>query len=547
MNKLFLWLVGLLNPLWRSIGADPQAIGHILKTKLLMDDRGGMVMGRRQQSKKGMEYMTYFFVGLFGVFLVMLFRICNDVPTAIGIGLSFWVCYIGLMLITEMSENLFDQRDLYVLMSRPIEDMTLSVSRILHIAVFASKFALCLGIPSFLYLLFMVGVWPALVYFLLGILAVCITMTATLVFYLVLLRRVPPARLKKVVGYFQIVTTFVFFMAYQLPSLLEDVTVLQDAVLVDRIAGFSFPGLWLGGLYKVLTMSGAGPLAYAQGGVALITAMGGAWYYVQQSRGYADRLLNLRHSSETQTGADKKTETLAKASPWRDRLAGWLTRPDQERVSFRFHWNVMTRDMTFKQRTYPVLVYLPVILGLSVFRDVISGEEEFQLGIGLMLMLLYFLLWIVIIPLGQTKISENYRASWIFEATANGHPERIRYGQLAAVLSMFFLPMATLVYGVILVFWGPQHWLDILLGLGSVLLFALIYNSIDSGHPFSRAKDDSKFQNFGPFLLIGFLASIFGFGHYALRAIPYIIPLLTIVVWSLVVGWRWWMIRLSVK
>jgi len=350
MNKLFLWLVNLLHPLWRGIGADPRAIGHILKAKLTMDDRGGMVMGQRQQSKKGMEYMTYFFVGLFGVFLVMLFRVCNDVPTAIGLGFCFWVCYIGLMLITEMSENLFDQRDLYILLSRPIEDITLSISRILHIAVFASKFALCLGVPSFLYLLFVVGVWPAIVYFFLGTLAVCITMTATLVFYLVLLRRVPPARLKKVVGYFQIVTTLVFFMAYQLPSLLEDVSILQDAVLVDRLAGFSFPGLWLGGLYKVLTSSGAGPLAYAQGGVALLAAVGGAWYYVKQSQGYADRLLDLRHSSETDENTEKKTANSTKESPWRDRLAGLFTKPNEERVSFRFHWNVMTRDMTFKQR-----------------------------------------------------------------------------------------------------------------------------------------------------------------------------------------------------
>jgi len=163
-----------------------------------------------------------------------------------------------------------------------------------------------------------------------------------------------------------------------------------------------------------------------------------------------------------------------------------------------------------------------------------------------MLVLLYFLLWIVIIPLGQTKISDKYRASWIFEATANAHPQRIRFGQLTAVLAMFFLPTAALVYGAILVFWGAEHWSDILLGLGNVLLFSLIYNSIDKGHPFSRAKDDSKFQNFGPFLLIGFLASIFGFGHYGLRMMPYIIPLLTVLVWGMVVGWRWWMLRSSV-
>lgn len=541
MNKLFLWLVSLLNPLWSRLGADPKAIGLILAAKLKMDDRGGFAMGKRQQKKKGMEYLTYLFVGLMGLFLVMLFKVAGDPATAVGLGFCMWVCYIGLMLITEMSENLFDQRDLYVLLSRPINDLTLSLSRMLHIAVFASKFGLALGVPTLIYLAVTSGVWPALVYLFLGVLTVVITMTGTLVFYLILLRRVPSGRVKKIVGYFQILATFVFFLAYQLPSILGDYISLEGIRLVDTPVGFSFPGLWLGGLYKVLTTGEAGWMAYAQAILALVAAGGGLWFYVRQSRGYAERLLSLRHAGSTDGGGEKKTSAKPTKSGLtvRDRLAAWLTRPNQERVSFNFHWNMMVRDMAFKQRTYPSLVYMPVFLGITVLRDLFSNTEEFVFGDGMMVTMLYFLMWVVVIPLGQTKISEDYRASWIFSATPNAYPDRIMYGQLMAVLAMFYLPLALLTYGVALAYWGIMLLPDVVLAAGSTVVFSMIYNQLDPAPPFSRSKEDSKFQNFGPFLLIGLLAALFGGGHYLLRYLPYMVPFVAVIVWGVLLAWIW--------
>ena len=544
MNKLFVWLVRLAAPLWTALGADPKAIALILAAKLKMDDRGGFVMGQQQKPKKGQEYLTYFFLTIFGVFVMALFRLTDDPATAVGLGFSLWVCYIGLLLITEMSENLFDQRDLYVLLSRPISDLTLSLARILHIAVFVSKFALCLGVPTFIYLLVTTGVYSALVYFLCSLVAIVVIMTGTLAGYLLLLRRVPSHRVKKIVGYFQIVATLLFFTAYQLPSLLGDIKVLESLVLVDRPAGFLFPGLWLGGLYKVLTFGGAGPLAYAQAGVALVAAAVGTWYYLRQSRGYADRLLSLRLAGSAEdpaATAARKTTRGGGRSPVRDFLARWLTAENQERVSFRFHWNVMLRDMTFKQRVYPGLVYLPIVVFLTVFKDVIRGEEALEIGSGTVLLLLYFVMWVVIIPLGQTKISEFYRSSWIFEATANPYPQRIAYGQIMAVLGMFFLPTIAVLYPVVLLYFGWDYAPDILLAMGVSLLFTVVYNSVDAAHPFSRSKDDTKFQAFLPFLLVSTVGSLFGFGHYAMRDLPLLVPGAIVVVWAAVFGAFYWM------
>lgn len=535
MNKLFLWLVSLLDPVWRSLGADPKAIGLILAAKLKMDDRGGMLMGQRQDPKSGMAAFVYVVICLFGLLLVFVFQLTADVATAVGLGFSLWFVYIGLMLVTEMSENLFDQRDLYILLSRPINDLIFSLSRMLHIAVFASKLGLCLGVPSFLYLTIVVSPWAGFVYFLLSIMTIVLTMTGTLVFYLLLLRRVDSEKVKKIVGYFQIIATSVFFIAYQLPGLLGNAVALENISFVGKPAGFLFPGLWVGGLYKAMTSLSVEPLAYAQALLALAAAAGGGWFYVSQSRGYADSLLQLRNagSGGNEAGTKNVTGGTAEKSPVRDFLAPLLTRPNQERMSFRFHWNVMLRDMTFKQKVYPILVYLPIMLVFALFKDAFRGEEDFSVDEGFMLIVLYFLLWLLIIPLGQTKISENYRAGWIFLATPNQHPWRTDYGQLMAVVGMFFLPMAVVVYTVMLFFSGIDFGLDIVLSSGVTLLIALLYTAAAGGHPFSRSKEDGQFSNIGPLLLAGVLAIGCGFIHWAIRFLPYVLPVASVVVWGI--------------
>ncbi len=63
------------------------------------------------------------------------------------------------------------------------------------------------------------------------------------------------------------------------------------------------------------------------------------------------------------------------------------------------------------------------------------------------------------------------------------------------------------------------------------------YRQVDKAHPFARAKDDSKFQNFAPLLMISLLGGLLGFGHWALRGLPYIIPVAAVVVWGILIGW----------
>ena len=544
MNKLFLWLTRLLSPVLARLGADPAAVGHILKAKLLMNDRAGFAMGMRQQKKSGMEYIIYIFLVLFGLAGIYLFTAIEHVPTAAGLFYSMMFIYLGLMLITEMSENLFDQRDLYVLLSRPINDATFSIARLLHIAVFITKFALALGTPVFIFLIFWASPWAALVYFVGAVLTVTLTMTFTLVLYLILLRSVPSYRVKKIIGYFQIVATFFFFTAYQIPSFIGDSSAILAVEWVGRWPGWLSPGFWTGAFYAALTGGGGGWQLFAQGALGAVAAVVGLIFYVRQSRDYTSNLLSMKLDGGGQeklgAAAGAKGEVGSKGihHPIRDFWAGLLTRTGMERVSFNFHWNIMLRDLNFKQRVYPTLVYMPVVLGFTIFKDAFQDDEAFSIGDGTLLLLLYFVLWIVVIPIGQARISDKYRAAWIFSATPWRQRGQTTYGQLMAIIAMFCIPTAILVYTLGLAYWGIEYWLDVILAAGVTVLFALLYSAIDDDIPFSRAKDDSKFQNFGPLLLVGVLAPAFGFAHYFFREyVPFFLPVACVLIWGIVIFW----------
>lgn len=534
MNKLFVLLVNSFAPLWRKLGADPRALALILSAKLKMDDRGGYVMGQRQQPKSGMEFLVFMFMGLLGCFSISAFFLLDIPADALAIIFSFWLLYVGLMLITEMSENLFDTRDIYILLTRPITDATLSLSRILHIGVFTSKFVFSLGLPVFVFMLFYYGIWPALTFFLCSVIIVVTTMVSTLITYLMLLRYAPADKVRKWVGYLQIVMASFFFILYQLPNILGETLSKADFVLPEIVGngwGFLFPGFWAAGLWATLNGQIVNALSIGQAALAIFAAVFGLIFYVRQSRDYGQNLVNMDKAG-TNTETNKKTTTNAGWFAPRRWLGNILTRPGLERASFNFHWRIMQRDMSYKQQTYPSLVIMPV-LAFSIFFKGITNEvaSDFASSKFNMIVLLYMLVMLVIVPMATTKISQYYKASWVFMASPIEKTGKIRYGQLASVLSTFFLPTAFITYAVILWLWGFEALLDITISVGVVLIISIIMVEMDHTFPFSQTKNSGSANTIGPTLISFIITPIFGVAHYFLGQLLWMRPVGAVVVW----------------
>ncbi|MEL6356103.1 MAG: hypothetical protein AAFQ37_04135 [Bacteroidota bacterium] len=150
------------------------------------------------------------------------------------------------------------------------------------------------------------------------------------------------------------------------------------------------------------------------------------------------------------------------------------------------------------------------------------------------LILLYSFILAIISPLTQAKISEKFEASWIFYANPLQRIGALRYGQLMAVWTMFFFPLAAVLYPIVLIIWGIELLPDVVLSCGSTLIISMIYQSLDKSFPFSKDKQTGGGENIGPMLLTIFMVPFFGFGHYFLAKIPYLTYGGTLVVWVVV-------------
>lgn len=552
MNKLFVWFIRRLGPLWRQLGADPEPLALIVGAKLKMNDRGGYIMGQRQAPKSGMEFLIFFFMVLIGCASNLFFFFMDRPADAAGLIFCFWIVYIGLLLVTEMSENLFDTRDLYLLLSRPISDATFSLARLLHIGMFTLKFALCLGVPVVLFCVFYFNPVTALGFIIAAALTVLLTMTLTLLLYLLLIRLAPRDKLRSWIGYLQVAMTVIFFGLYQLPNLYNFSGIGRDAefdlpFIVGHGWGFVFPGLWAGGVFDLFRGAAAGPLVGWQAGLCLLVAGGGLWLYVRQSRGYGQNLLDMQlaGSGTTTTTKNEIVQKPGHFERWRRWLGQKFTRPGLQRASYNFHWAMTGRDIDYKQRTYPTVVMYALFIFFYVYQSMIKGTDILTNEVAkpdprpdiLDLGLVYALALVVVAPLTNTKISKAYQASWIFLSTPGGNNPALRYGQLLAVLVRFALPLVVIAYGLFL-FSDGLYALDDLVMVSAVLLGAgLALVADDDTPPFGQSIDKNLGSNIGSILAVLFITPLVGVAHYFASVYWWGVPLLAVLFW-LVVGWQ---------
>lgn len=533
MNKLMLWLVGNLAWLWRLLGADPVALHHILEAKLKIGERSVSFMGQLVKKDSNMKWILYFFLLLIGVMLLLVYIVLDDRATGIGIALTLAWVYLGFMLVTEMSTNVFDLRDLTVLLSRPISDATFSLSRALHIMVYAAKFSTLLLSPLSITVLVTDGILPALLYLVVAVMLVVITVAFTLGFYLTMLRRVPAYRFRQVVGYVQIVLTAIFFMAYQLPNLFNLLDIeLQQFDVVGTAWGFLTPGFWLAALFDVVLSGDFSTFTLLQATLGIAAVIFGVYYYLRQGEGYGERLLATQLAGSQNEAAGASTMPAGR-SKLTERLAGWLTRPGVERASFYFNWAMMTRDFKFKQQVYPGLVLLPLAIGGYVLYQFFTGGlgAADQTGTITLLGCLYLFALLLVSPLNVARTSDQFAASWVLHAHPLERPGELFYGQLIAIIGQFFLPIGGFIYLLVLLVGGIGMLDDILLSAAVVLIATAIFQQTERTLPFSLDRSEGQYDTIGPMLLVMFVGGLAGAAHFALTYVPYGVAVAAVVVW----------------
>jgi ABC-2 type transport system permease protein len=539
MNKLFVWLVGLGNGLWRRLGADPDHLHAILLAKLRVNDRATSFMGRRQQSGNWQQYLLYMLMLFYGAILFVFLFVFEDAGTGMTLSYSVFMVFIGMFLVIDFTEVLIDVRDNYVLVPRPVSNPTLTLGRLLHITIYLGRMSLFLTVVPQAYLLFTAGFWTWLTYALLLIPCLILVIAAVGGLYLLLLRYVSAQRFKEWIGYFQVAFTIVFFALYQLaPQAMRYAKDYADFTLLDQAYVWLLPGAWLAALQNLLDGAAGSLQFYGLALLGVAAPAGVLWAVVHYSDTFARRLVDLGLGAGDESDGEEQPEAAIVTPPadrprWRERVAGWLTRPGVERSAFRFTWNMMDRSRDFKVRTYPAFGFVPVMFLYFAFIG-FGNDDESQTPLAESshyLTLIYITAYMMISPITQTAFSDKFRAAWIWDAHPNANPGGMRFGRVMAVIGRFFLPTVVVVSTILVAIWGPGVLIHAVLGFTVLLLLTVTYQLIDDSQPFSRELKQGNTANTGAVLGTMLLCGVLGMIHYLVIDRWYFLyPLLVLVI-----------------
>ena len=501
------------------MGADTLQLEAILTTKLKIDDRKPLSFGRRQQKKQSkfnsaLAMLFSFFIGIVYIFPLFAFK---DPIIALWAYFTTFLFLLTFSLITDFSSVITDTTDKLILLSRPINDRTVFLARMLHIFIYLIRVVLPMSLPGWI-LLGLVRGWKAAIVFPLPLLLmVFLALFLVNAFYLAILRLAKPGRFKDIMGSIQVAFSVIVFMSFYLMQGLTKSAVAN--IDMSQYPWIQFtPPYWLAACWSWVGYSTVFPHLWAFSILAIVFPLFAIWATVKWlAPQFSLRLAAIDGIDVTEL----KPGTNVRKAPSKlySRLANTFNRSQAAKAGFMITWLQTSRSRTFKMRVYPMLAYAPVyFFYMLVSRDEPLSDVWQRLPESNMhLVLLYMCSLSMMQALNYVSMSDQYKAAWIYYSAPIDTPGSILAGAFKALWIKYFLPFMIAIGAFVIFVWGPRAILDMLLATANISVFAIcVMRASHRIFPFSMMEQMKEKGGKGvvrvlfTFLLMGML----GLGHY---------------------------------
>lgn len=546
MNKLLLKMVLLPKGIWTGLGADLEQLRAILRVKLILDDRKPMQFGR-QQPKKNAKYssaltmLLSFFTGL--IYMLPLLLAVKDAVFALCIFYTLFLFFLTFTLITDFSNVMVDTRDKYVIFSRPVNDRTVFLLRMLHIFIYLFRIVLPMSVPGWVTFTIIKG-WKAAIWFPFPLLLmIMISLFLVNAIYLLLIKLTKPGRFKEIINYFQIAFSILFFASYYLLPRFMDSEAMTELNVLDFTWVRGLPSYWLAATWSWIepgvSLAGTGWL----GLLALVFPFLCTWVTVKFLAPNFIKNITALDGVDSEEGKPVAGKVAPKKQiKLYSRLARLLNRSDEAKAGFIMTWLQTSRSRTFKMRVFPLFAYVPVYFVYLMYtsKDDFGTVWEALPGTQKHLLLLYMSAFVLLQALNYVTMSDQYKAAWVYYSAPVEVPGHIMIGAFKAMWVKYFLPFIGAISAFVLFVWGGGALLDVILAMANVTLFALCIMRIAyRSFPFSMIEQmnstgvKAMIRVTFTFFLIGAL----GFGHYLAT---FVWLKLIFLVLSLILLWLIW-------
>lgn len=542
MNRFILFILLLPKALWRRMGADVEQLKAILRVRLLLDGRRPMGMSfRKNQSNKKVNtaIATSILSFLFGLmYLLPLFAMEQQAVMALAFNYSLFLVMMVLMLTSDFVNVLFDARDKYILLPRPISSQTLFLSKMLHIFVYLTRSMLPMALPSWI----VVGILFNYKMVLLFPLVLMLLMALALFFvngiYLLILKLMPVNKFKDALNSIQILfSIIIFFSMYIGPHLIN-----FDAIEQIKWSHFAWmqylPTYWLAAIYAWVGASSpyAHVCLYAILGITTpLLCMVLITKYLSPSFMQKMVAIDAASSGQANETLAHKKQKKGNNSNWVYQLANRLNKSKDAQAAFLLTWWQTNRSRTFKIKVLPSYAMMPMyILGMFFLKEQQPLTESIQIAIkkpSTPLLLIYMTSYVFFNAITYFIHSDAYKASWVYYAAPIQQPGKVILGGLKAIWLKYFIPFYLIVCTIVLSIWHWSALPDLVLGLLhlSIIMMVVVLMSYRA-LPFSKIESmqtqQKKFLR-GMFALL--VPFVLGMLHFAVHAFLWLKILLIIL------------------
>ncbi len=495
MIRFWLFIIRLLKPLWKRLGVNYDQLKALMEARLLMETRRRKTWQQNKSSNSGgsswLIYLSFFFIGGGALAAIIQF---DHVGSGLTLYFLIWMVFFSVTLISDFTEVLIDVRDNYIVLPRPVNDRTISASRLMHIVIYLAGLTVPFMLPALIYMAVMFGITGVLIFIFLQLLSELMVVFGINLIYLGILRFASPARFRDMIGYFQIALTVLIFAGYYLTPRLLDWDRVTAVNFLEKPLSTILPPAWLGSIWEVLHEGAADTVSLFRAGLGILVPLLGIWLVVRfLAGGFNRKLMAISMGVKSDAGPVIRKRKQP-GSGYMDRLSRWVCRSQAEKAAFDLTWLMTARSRDFKVKVYPSFGFIPVFfLYMAIQGKGTLAERFMEIRSGnYFLLLLYMLLLAVSTPLVSIRFSDKYKASWLFITSPVARKGELIAGAFKAVMGRFFVPFFLVFAVITLSFWGVKTAPHILLAFVNLSIISVIITYLTPDLPLAAPWEEAK-------------------------------------------------------
>ena len=526
-------ILDLFRPLFEAFGVEYEKMRLIVNMKLTLDKR----KNNSSENKNSLmqSVILYLIIGLVASRIIVM---PLDIMTKMTVLFALIFVMLLTCFITDFSSVILDTYDRHIIGITDVKDITLNMSKIVHIIIYISIMSFSISAFSILMILMAYNIGFCLLFILCMILMDFLLIMMTSVIYYLLIKIFKGEKLKDVLNLFQIFMILVFsIMYYLITSSLSDIQI--NYTFSIKAYDLFIPFMWFASLFCVAFYGKIETLYIIMSILGIIVPILSIFIYIKLTPAFERNLEKLEQVSYNEKDSKTKKSFVSK-------LGDKICKNNEEKSFFEFIYINLSRDREFKTRVYPTLasgIIMPLVL-LIVTYDRSMSIMEYLKSLSTTNNFLNIYLAVILLQncILLLKYSKEYEASFIYDVLPISKKKNIYSAEFKVIIIKLFVPVFIIIGIPYLILFKAKFIVHLLIAFVSTIFISMgTFRANDKSLPFS--EDYAVTANTSNFLniikSIGFVGAAVLLHYLIILKAPYIFSVAYLILLILIMKIIW--------